>query len=318
MLRLLLPLILTSVSSTAQLVERSQPVAQTPRQALVEILQSKDGSAIERHLPEITKKKLRELSNSSATGLGMVMPPGGFSGIARIGSGQKMEVFEAGPVLARMENLRTNEKFEVLIENEDFRGNESDFELAIHMYKNGEETLHWYTPRILLSMKEEAGIWRFAEVGFTIKLPIANPDFLDAMGKQFMFARSAADSTSAPGSLRMLHRAETLYAYKYPTLGYTCSLANLGSGGATPAKGKQPSQTNAMLIDDVLASGRKNGYRFAISNCGSSPASRYTITAVPETGAPGQRAYCTDESGVIRYAADGRAETCLASGKVFQ
>ena len=35
---------------------------QTPRQALNEVLTAKDGSALERHLPEITKKKIKEMT----------------------------------------------------------------------------------------------------------------------------------------------------------------------------------------------------------------------------------------------------------------
>jgi type IV pilus assembly protein PilA len=309
--------LLASATLTAQLVERTQPVPQTPRQALVEVLRTQDGSAIERHMPEITKKKLREFNGDGTTGLAFVRPAGEVTSLLGPGS-DKMEVFEAGDVLARIENRRTNQKFELLIANEDFRGHENDFELTIHMYKNGEETLHWYMPRILLNMKQEDGIWRFAEVGFTVKLPLSNPEFLDSVGKNLMRSRIAANSASALGSLRALHRAEVEYASKYPAVGYTCSLANLGPGGTAAGTEKQPSETRAMLIDNILASGRKNGYRFAISNCGPPPASRFTITAIPETAPPGQRAFCTDESGALRYSRDGRAETCLASGKAFQ
>jgi type IV pilus assembly protein PilA len=317
MSRFLVLVLLIPATSLAQLVDRTQPLPQTPRQALVEVLRTQDGSAIERHMPEITKKKLREFSGNGSTGLAFVRPAGEVTSLLGPGS-EKMEVFEAGDVLARIENRRTNEKLELLIESEDFRGHESDFELTIHMYKNGEETLHWYMPRILLNMKQEDGIWRFAEVGFTVKLPLSNPEFLDSVGKNLMRSRIAANSASALGALRTLHTAEVQYASTYPRVGYTCSLASLGPGGTAPGTQKQASETGAMLIDNVLASGRKSGYQFAISNCGTPPASRFTITAVPETPSPGLRAFCTDESGLIRYAADGRAETCLASGKLLQ
>src|SRR6266850_7601796 len=98
-------MVLLTTAASAQLVERTQTVPQTPRQALVEVLQSKDSSVIERHLPEITKKKLREVGNDRALGLGMIMPPGGLA--ALFASGQRMEVFEAGTTLARIENDRS-------------------------------------------------------------------------------------------------------------------------------------------------------------------------------------------------------------------
>lgn len=100
MVRFVALILFASALSSAQLVDRSQPLPQTPRQALVEVLQSKDGSAIERHLPEIAKRKFRETGNNGPTGFALM----GFHGAALSGllghaSGEKLEVFEAGPLL---------------------------------------------------------------------------------------------------------------------------------------------------------------------------------------------------------------------------
>jgi hypothetical protein len=310
-------ILLTSTAATAQLVDHTQPPPQTPRQALLEVLQSKNGSAIERHLPDITKKKLRELgTNGGPSGLG-VIPATGLAGM--MGSSDKLEIFEAGPVLARVENGHNGEKIEITIENEDFRSDEDDIELAFRMYKNGEETMHWYTPRILLHLKQEGGIWRFTEIGFSARMPLANPEFLEAMGKEMTAGRQVSAGSSAVASLRALVTAEIQYASSYPEVGFTCSLANLGSEGIRPGTRKQqPNELHAMFIDDVLASGHKNGYAFAIANCDSRPATRFIIAAVPESPNSGQRSFCADQSGAIRYATDGKAETCLASGKPLQ
>src|SRR5262249_4028733 len=148
MIRFAAFILLLPGNSAAQLVDRTQAVQQTPRQALIEILQSKDAATIEKHLPEVTRKKLRELRIASGSGSAIMIHDTGFAGLART-PGEKVEVLEAGSILARFENARTNEKMEISIENEDFRGDQTDFEFAFHMYKNGEELVHWYTPRIL-------------------------------------------------------------------------------------------------------------------------------------------------------------------------
>ena len=116
MLRFAAFILLLSSTCSAQLVDRAPAVPQTPRQAILEILQSKDASAIEKHLPEITKKKIRELRGLSGSGSGFMIHDTGFAGLAR-NTGEKMEVFEAGPVLARFENSRTSKKIEITIEN---------------------------------------------------------------------------------------------------------------------------------------------------------------------------------------------------------
>ena len=319
MLRSAALLTLVSCTASAQLVDRTQPVAQTPRQALIEVLQSKDGGAIEKHLPEATKKKLRELRLlGGGAASGVMIHDTGFARITR-SPAEKMEVFEAGPVLARIENARTNEKIEITIENDDFRSVENDFELAFHMYKNGEEFTHWYTPRILLRMKQEAGIWRFTEIGMSAKVPIGDPQFLDAITKDWLKGQRMSDSAAAVASVRTIITAQMAYAASYPAVGFTCSLANLGSEGIRPGSRKQqPNELHAMLIDDELASGQKSAYKFSLSGCTTPPATRFVITAVPQTSLAGQRAYCSDESGIIRYSLDGKAETCLAAGKALQ
>jgi hypothetical protein len=309
---------LTSISGAAQLIDRPQSPPQTPRQALLEVLQSKDGSAIEKHLPEATKKKLRELRLLGGSGPAVMIHDSGFVGLSRT-PGEKIEVFEAGPVLARLENARTNEKMEITIENDDFRSDENDFELAFHMYKSREEFTHWYSPRILLHMKREAGVWRFTEIGVSAKVPIGDPQFLDAITKDWMKGQRVSDSAAAIASMRAVIAAQMAYAANYPGVGFTCTLANLGSEGIRPGSRKQqPNELHAMLIDDALASGQKSGYRFSLSACGGPPATRFVLTAVPQTSLAGQRAYCSDESGVIRYSLDGKAETCVASGRALQ
>ena len=120
-----------------------------------------------------------------------------------------------------------------------------------------------------------------------------------------LHSRIAANEASAVSSLRTLNTAEIAYQTTYPSVGFTCTLTNLG-GTASP-----PTSTAAGLIDGVLAAGQKSGYSFALSSCTGTPVVTYSSVGVPvSVGQTGQRSFCSDQSGVIRYGADGAAATC--------
>ena len=73
------------------------------------------------------------------------------------------------------------------------------------------------------------------------------------------------------------------------------------------------------LIDNVLASGVKSGYSFALRSCAGTPITNYVSTGVPITvGQTGQRAFCSDQSGVIKFAADGTAASCTGGNTALQ
>jgi len=130
-----------------------------------------------------------------------------------------------------------------------------------------------------------------------------------------MRAKISANEASAVASIRTISTAETTYASTYPTVGYTCSLLELGP----PASGQPMSPTGAGILDDVLSRGQKAGYNFDLQNCSGTPKANYTSTAAPITiGATGGRAFCSTTPGVINYAGDGLVATCLASGQVIQ
>jgi type IV pilus assembly protein PilA len=114
--------------------------------------------------------------------------------------------------------------------------------------------------------------------------------------------RKIGNETSAITSLRMLNQQEGEYSSNYPQHGFTCSLLSLGGKEGTPTP------EAAQLIADDLASGNKSGYTFSIV-CGEKTTinnidqvNSYTITAVPNSvGRTGNRGFCTDPSGQIRY-----------------
>lgn len=128
-----------------------------------------------------------------------------------------------------------------------------------------------------------------------------------------LHSRIVVNESSAVGSIRTIYVAEVTYATSYPAVGYTCSLMDLGGTG------RPPSEKSAGLIDSVLASGQKIGYRFTLRNCSGNPAESYQVTAEPiQRGQTGQRTFCSDQKGVISFSSTGTVEECLSSGTPIQ
>jgi hypothetical protein len=86
-------------------------------------------------------------------------------------------------------------------------------------------------------------------------------------------------------------------------------LTSLGGSATSCATATGATSTTACLIDDVLANTAvKSGYGFTTTAGGGTPAVTYTSLALPSVvGQSGQRAFCSDQSGVIRYNAGGTA-----------
>ena len=127
-------------------------------------------------------------------------------------------------------------------------------------------------------------------------------------------SKLVANEASAVASVRTITTAETAYAQTFPSIGYTCTIGELGP----PASGGPITSSSAGILDAVLASGVKAGYTFSISNCTGVPISTYSSMAVPLTvGASGTRSFCSDVSGIIRQGNDGTAATCQSAGIVL-
>ena len=116
--------------------------------------------------------------------------------------------------------------------------------------------------------------------------------------------KKKANELSAQKSIQTIITAQNMYESNYPTNGFACALTALGGDPKSGA----PSPTAAQLIQPDLASGLKSGYIFNISNCtkinagGTDRITGYSITATPQTvGSTGDRAYCSDQSGIIKF-----------------
>jgi len=132
-------------------------------------------------------------------------------------------------------------------------------------------------------------------------------------------SRIAANEASAVGSVRTLNTAEVTYSSTYPDLGFNCTLGNFGP----PAGSASATSTAAGLIDSVLASGTKSGYTFVLTGCSAAGSTTINVTyqsqgAPVAIGQTGQRAFCSDQSGVIKYDASGSGTTCSSGSTALQ
>lgn len=126
-------------------------------------------------------------------------------------------------------------------------------------------------------------------------------------------SRMAANQASAVGSCRGITSSEVTYVAMY-SQGYAATLSTLG-----PPSSGQPTPSAAALIDNVLSSGFKSGYKFVYSAASQDSQGHYqtfTVNANPTNpGITGNVYYFTDQSDVIRM---NTATTASASDSPLQ
>jgi hypothetical protein len=311
-----------SVAVSAQ--EVSTP--QTARQALLEMFFSKTSGTFAKHLPAVT---LTALEKSGA--LANLQQYSLLASQLQT-QGTNFQTFETGSVLLSGEDPKTGQKVEITMENDALRGERDDIELSFRTYKNGEAQRTPFMPRMTFTMKQEARVWKLNEISVTVRLPLADPDLLKVMTEN-MKARETAkvsvtpvsatpqtqNSTSSAGTdaqvlaaMRTILTAEITYAASYPRVGFSCTLSDLDGFGRG-----EPNEHQAMLINSGLASGKKYGFVFALSGCGSAPATSFHLSAAPNANTFGRKAFCADQSGTIRSSDDGNLAHCFAGGTVI-
>lgn len=113
----------------------------------------------------------------------------------------------------------------------------------------------------------------------------------------FVGLRNLGYIDSAIFTMRTLLAAEDKFAKAHPGLGYTCSLTDIAT-------------------NPTMASGRWNEYVFEISGCraksAGGPNIGYFLTAHSLRSA--MPAFCSDQSGILRYDSSGSAVSCTKSG----
>ena len=103
-------------------------------------------------------------------------------------------------------------------------------------------------------------------------------------------SKIAANEASAVASLRTINTSAVAYSTTYGS--YPTVLTELGP--LTP-----PTSASADLIDSVLATGTKSGFKFVLA-AGAVAGTNYKINADPVSASTGQRHFFTDETLVIR------------------
>lgn len=117
-------------------------------------------------------------------------------------------------------------------------------------------------------------------------------------------ARMAANESVAVASVRIITIAQISHQGAHPEAGYACSLSAI---------------SDTEISDTTLLTGQKSGYRFEIRNCApdnaGGPSTKYQVVAFPLTvNQTGIRAFCADESAVIKVDSAGSAQRCLEHG----
>lgn len=114
-----------------------------------------------------------------------------------------------------------------------------------------------------------------------------------------------ANEAAAVASVKTINTAEFMYHDAYPSVGYSSSLANLGSNGSSC---ETPTSANACLImDEALTSGIKSGYVFEILGDGNKPTAAYTVNASPESVVSGRCSISSNQDGDVRLSGSGES-----------
>ena len=321
MKRLVALLIVSALAAVAQSSETAL-LPQTARQALIEMFFSKTPGTLVKHLPAATLGALAQ-SGKLATLQQYSLLAGQFEA-----KGKTLETFETGSTLLAVDDPQSNQKFEIRVDNDSLQGDDDNIDLSFQSYKDKQLKRTPFLPRLTFVMKMESGVWKLNEIRLTVRLPLADPDFLKSIAEGTKAQTATAvvtqprnqtsttafgTDTSIVAAMRTILAAENTYSGTYRSTGYTCTLSDLDGFG-----GGEPNEHQAMLIASGLAGGKKYGYVFTLSACGGTPANSFHLMAAPGGNSFGRRAFCADQAGAIRYSTDGNPTTCLAAGVPVQ
>ncbi len=307
-----------SGQATAQSPRHALIDAQSPRQALVEML-SGNPEKLDRHLTLPVQEKFKALLKNAPAG---TPNPIQAMAMAATANGQQADAFDIGPILFCVNNRETNQRIELHLDSEEFRGDEDEMEVSVHSFRAGVEERMPVHMHFVLSMKLQHEIWRLDAITISARLPVGDPQLFDkSMWMPPMIAGKSGDlgntlagdppkpKITAMRAVRRMALAENIYAQKHPDMGFTCAISNLVNVGHGLDEGEP-----YKFVDPEFAGGVYNGYRFVIRGCDGRPSKSFQVVAEPIDGEV--RAYCSDDRLNLRSADDGRGSTCLSSGRI--
>ena len=298
---LLMPvLLLSALAVNAQ--NEPTPPPQSPRQALLEMFLGVTPNHLEKHLPEVARKALQQLD----TGAGPLAEISIMASQART-AGSSFQTFDSGPILLLAEESPMQQKIEVVVEQDNLVGEQNQIDLSFHTYRAGLEERLPFIPRLTFMMKSEKGMWKLNEVSFTARMPLGDPNFLRGFVKDLKKQQRSSNEAMASSFINNIISAENAYHLAHSERGFTCSLSELAQ-----ASSQADAESAVERLDPELASGKKKGYIFALTGCDGL---HFKVAAEPAIPGAGQRAYCADQDGEIKFASDGKATTCLTRGQ---
>jgi len=309
-------LVLVCFASSFLLSQTQAPAAppQTPRQALIEMINGGQEGAMKHLTVEMQKSLQGDGKNNSS--VAQLAP---FEQMRAASS--DFQVFETGQVLLSTNDPKTNEKFEVHVDSDDLAGDADNMDISFHQFRDGVEQDIPYTTmlsRFSVGMKRQANIWRLNEVSINIKVPVGDPKLLEKFGSGMgtgMFGAkvggvSASGKPEKPRDMapreavQMLGMTESMFARMHPEIGFTCTLSDLA-------------KPNMLNLDPRIFSGEPYyGYKFSLSGCQDKPSGSFHLVAEPVSPTGKAKAFCTDATNNVRSSDDGLGSSCLASDKL--
>jgi hypothetical protein len=282
------------------------PPPQTPRQALIEMINGGQEGAM-KHLTLEMQKSLKGNGEFAA-----------FDQLKAKSS--DIQVFETGPVLLAANDSKNHESFEVHVDSDDLSGDTDNIDISFHRFRDGAETDVPYATmlsRFTVGMKKQENVWRLNEISINIKVPVGDPKLLEkfgnGIGPGMMGAKIGGGSDGKPEkpremspreAVQMLGMTESMFARMHPEIGFTCTLSDLA-------------KPNMLNLDPRIFSGEPyRGYKFSLSGCQDKPSGSFHLIAEPVLPAPKAKAFCTDATNNVRSSDDGSGSSCLASGKL--
>jgi len=298
---------LTVAVTAASLRAQDQSPPQTARQALIEMFMGKTEDAVTRHLPDSARKTLAHNGDEASVFSVLRIPMYGRQMIFRGGT---VQTFDDGPAIL-VNEPNQDQRIEVAVERDGVAGDTEEIELSVHFYRDGQEQWLSVIPRLTFVLQQQKTIWRLVDFTAAARVPLGDAAYLHGLKQQ----QIENDEYAAKMRVDSIVGAEAEYAERHPDRGYTCGISTLFA--PQPAEDASDDAPAApQLFDPGGSSPEWSGYRFKLSGCEGSPASKYEITAVPLDADSGAKTFCADESATVRALAAGKVSACFTQGEV--
>lgn len=256
-----------------------------------------------KHLPDDARKTLIHKGETAETSTVLKV-----SEVLRqlASQGQHVETFDAGSNILVIEQNDGRERIEVAVEHDSLIGENEEIELSVHYFKDSQPQMLPVMPTLTFTMQQQDKIWRLTELTASAHVPLTDSDYLKGLRKD------ADDSLQQAARQRVftIAAAEKEYATRHPEVGNTCTLSTLFVS--------DPSEANAQNMPyygSNMGESESNGYRYTLTGCSGTPASKYRVTAVPIDPDSGLKTYCIDETGTLKSSNDTKPSKCFSQGQ---